>query len=1649
MARPSYTVVILSTMTFSRSAPMGLAVLLALVAAVTEVRADFPPTLSYQPAAALVPIGGPATFPVATGGTFPQSYQWYKNGVAMPNATAATLNVFDATTADTGNYSITVTNAAGSVTSNPAALSLTAAVAPTLGTTLPSAAVEYGGYYSLFPSPSGSAPFAYQWYFNGNPIPGATGPNYVLTYATPANAGSYSVRVTNAAGSVTSNTSVLTVAAPIPVTITQQPASQAVQTYAQIVELSVVATGTRTLTYQWFKDGVALPGETATTLRLTNVLPTDGGTYTVKVTNVAGTVTSAGATLTMVPPVPPTNTQNLGNLAQVTLGSSQWLSFYAGTSNSQPPAYFRWYRDGLLVAADSSFNYQINPMTTADAGDYLGTLTTAAGTQTAPPVTLTAKTPGYPTDRNAWMDLTRQGNVLYFLFASPAQILRYNLTNSTWLAPVSLPQTPTAILASPEGIYVAFGTTTNRYSLDLATSTVFATTPGQTYALFLNDTYVFLAGILYTNSSPTAPVTAIRRSDGSIAKVSTGDYYGTVSASFEVSPATGRAYGWGSASSPSYLRSFPLQTDGSVTDGNPALFVRAKSGKSVVLSPDGSLVFGNNGVVYRATDLSFRAALPNGAWDDLGFLTDGRPVVLRGAQLTLYDSALTTILGSVRLPTAAGRLLVQGSDVIVFSSPLTQGGTIRTATVTVSDLLAGAPAPAAPVTPAAASTRAFLPDDAFVDTNGLVYLLDRLTRNLLVWSPALRAYQASIPLSGVPDHVTYSPTLHRAYVSYSDRRITAIDLDTSKVEQPFTTVAAMIYGLLAVDNQLYVHLSDGDDTGEYRALYSSTGQLVAAPSSAGQIPYVSYWNASTQTLYEYSSSELYSLPVQTAAFGSLKNSANGILAREPLRFSATAPLMVSGRGTIFDTSTLTQTATLGSDLTDATWVGANLLTLAPTSTGSLVQVWTGSNYAAGATASLPGYPLRLWALPNQQILALTGLGSGPVFTLLDVNGTVLAQDSNIGIAETPPAIRRFPLGPLNYDVGDTANLTVVGVGPALTYQWRKNTIDIPGAVQASLTLPMLQPSDAGQYTVVLTNPFGAVTSPVLIVNVPPLLVPVLQPLTPQTALLGTPVTFTISATGTNPVYQWYCNDVALPGATTATLAFASAQPSHNGDYYVRVTANGRTASSNHATLTVVLDPSPAPPPASTAPTITVQPSPVTTVAGLPATFAVTATGTPPPTYQWSFNGTPIPGATSAAYTIASAQAANVGNYTVIVTNASGNVTSQPATLTLSTSNNGPTLVIQPVSRTASPGSTVVFSVEAGSMTGSAVRAQDVAPAVTGLTYLWYYNGLPLSDGNGVNGAQSAMLVLSGTAARAGSYACLVANGNGAVLSQPAVLTVDSTTDAGRLVNLSCRSQVGTGGNVLIAGFVVGGLGTAGTQKILARAAGPALVAYAVLDTLPDPQLKLYAGENLIAANSGWNGNPDISALAADLGAFAWTNPSSHDAATAPTLAGGVYSAVVSGQSGDTGVALVELYDTILPRNHTSSTPRLVNLSARVPVGTGGNVLIAGFVIGGTTSRTLLIRASGPALNAYGVTGTLPNPQLKLYQGTTVLAANHGWGGNAQLASVATSVGAFAWSDPASPDSALLVTLPPGVYSAEVSGANGETGVALVEVYEVP
>jgi uncharacterized protein (DUF1800 family) len=279
--------------------------------------------------------------------------------------------------------------------------------------------------------------------------------------------------------------------------------------------------------------------------------------------------------------------------------------------------------------------------------------------------------------------------------------------------------------------------------------------------------------------------------------------------------------------------------------------------------------------------------------------------------------------------------------------------------------------------------------------------------------------------------------------------------------------------------------------------------------------------------------------------------------------------------------------------------------------------------------------------------------------------------------------------------------------------------------------------------------------------------------------------------------------------------------------------------------------------------------------------------------------------------------------------------------------------------------------------------------------------------------------------------------------------------APRLANLSTRASAGSGDAVLTAGFVIG---PGANRTVLVRAIGPTLASFGVNGAMANPALALFGANGSIAQNDDWTAAD--AATFASVGAFALP-ANSRDAALVRVLSPGNYTAQVSSQDGAPGAALIEVYEA------GASGARLLNISTRAQVGPGASAMISGLVVSpGSGSRLLLIRAAGPALRAFGVgASALADPTLVVTAtaSSTPLAANDNWSApdagsdftTAVLSEAFALAGAFAF--PAgSRDAALLVDLPPGNYTTQVTGvpatgsapASGASGVALVEIYDL-
>ena len=312
-------------------------------------------------------------------------------------------------------------------------------------------------------------------------------------------------------------------------------------------------------------------------------------------------------------------------------------------------------------------------------------------------------------------------------------------------------------------------------------------------------------------------------------------------------------------------------------------------------------------------------------------------------------------------------------------------------------------------------------------------------------------------------------------------------------------------------------------------------------------------------------------------------------------------------------------------------------------------------------------------------------------------------------------------------------------------------------------------------------------------------------------------------------------------------------------------------------------------------------------------------------------------------------------------------------------------------------------------------------------------------GNFGNSSQVTLTATAGTnsefdrweGACTGSGACTVS------MTGAMQVTAYFRSTVPRLINLSTRGMVQTGDGVMIGGFIIGG---SAPKTVLVRARGPSLAQSGVPGVLPDPRLTLFSGQTQIGMNGNWQDSINRAAIEAT--GFAPSNV--WESAILMTLAPGAYTSLVEGEPTNnsvlkTGIAIVEVFEV-----NAVESP-LINISTRGPVQTGDGVMIGGFIVQGSAPTTVLVRVRGPSLAQAGVPGVLANPGVELYSGQTLLASNDDW----QQAPNTAAIIATGNAPPDANESAILMSLAPGAYTAIVRGVGNTTGIGIVEMYAVP
>jgi hypothetical protein len=481
---------------------------------------NVPPSITLQPQNQTVLAPAQATFNVSAAGTPPLAYQWKKNGTDLPGATSSSYSTPPTTGSDDGAvFSVTVSNAAGSLPSASATLTVHLAAAITTQP-LPQSVVAPEPA-TFVAAAAGTPPLSYQWRKNGVALAGANAASYTTPPTGGADHGAaFSVVVSNAFGSATSSNATLTVN--LPPAITAQPLGQSVVAPAAAT-FSATATGTAPLSYQWKKNGVDVAGATASTYTtLATTIGDNGSVFTVFVSSPFGGILSQGATLTVTaaPQAPTITIQPTGQ----TVTAPAPATFSVTAAGSQPLAY-QWKKNGVNLGGATSSSYTTPATTLSDQGAlFTVTVSNSAGSVTSDAAALTVNSAPVITVHPANQTVAAPATASFGVTATGTAPLSYQWKKGgvdIGGATASTYTTPATTLSDSGSVFSvrvsnAFGsvlsgnaalTVNAPAALDLSVPTVYITQATQTPAFdvpLVKDRNGYLRAFVVANQANTA-----------------------------------------------------------------------------------------------------------------------------------------------------------------------------------------------------------------------------------------------------------------------------------------------------------------------------------------------------------------------------------------------------------------------------------------------------------------------------------------------------------------------------------------------------------------------------------------------------------------------------------------------------------------------------------------------------------------------------------------------------------------------------------------------------------------------------------------------------------------------------------------------------------------------------------------------------------------------------------------------------------------------------------------------------------------------------------------------------------------------------------------------------------------------------------------
>ncbi|MDB6132321.1 MAG: hypothetical protein JWM59_564 [Verrucomicrobiales bacterium] len=560
----------------------------------------------------------------------------------------------------------------------------------------------------------------------------------------------------------------------------------------------------------------------------------------------------------------------------------------------------------------------------------------------------------------------RSGNIQYFLFKGPTRIERYDLSGRAWLAAIPAQAEITALWADDSGIFAAEGPAIVRWGLDGGGRTVLRAAETPVTVLFTTG------GVLgyVRQDNPDSRIITLNRSSGAF--LATIPFSGAINRA-SADPVTGRIF-LGGMYALTFMDISPAGTllrKGSNQIGSGIVYVFPSTGRLAM--PGGG--------VFSKEDL---ALIDNFSADfhDMAFYGGDVPVTLKWNELRAYSSTLA-VAGTATIDSYEGKVLaVQGTDALVFLADGTDAHGMALRTVPLSRL--NAPQPDQPLDP---NGLAYNADDLFVDSGGVIQVYSRARQSLLPWSPALRAYQAPVPLAGGPGLVSYSSGSSTLLTKYGTSDIRRMKLPSATpLEAPLVTVPEEVTALVAAGEFAYVN------SYHHCRTFLPDGTLLTDLDNFPPGGGTHAWDPVRRRVYHLQDGAGPVAPgyETLGADGRITASGNGsqqehILRDSPIRISPDGNFIFIGPTGLYKADDLSLSAKLPDPVKDADWRGQSLATIQAVDSQTRLRTWSGGGLLPGPEAGpFPGTPLRVFSTP-QGLTVVTFLAGAPHFTLLGEN----------------------------------------------------------------------------------------------------------------------------------------------------------------------------------------------------------------------------------------------------------------------------------------------------------------------------------------------------------------------------------------------------------------------------------------------------------------------------------------------------------------------------------------------------------------------------------------------------------------------------------------------------------------------------------------